>query len=107
MVSIGLPPWRWFGLADRTDLARATPDELAARARAGVVDLLDRGRGDGGSSMLADHRHRTQQQFGIRVVRRAQHVTHAAFLHHGAAIHDNDTVGDMGDHTNIMTYEQI
>ncbi len=98
--------WGGLGFADFADFAGAAGLDRAAGGRvdggwefAGQDDVffVHRGGGDG---------HRREQRLGVGVVGRREHLVGVALLHDGAEIHDDDAVGQVAHHREVVADEQ-
>ncbi len=54
----------------------------------------------------AEARHRAQQRLQIGMLRRLEQILHGAGFHDLAVIHDDDLVGDVGDHAQVVRDQQ-
>jgi len=87
------------------DAARAARGEAAAGAgRRGVAGQANAG---GMPVARADDGHRGEQRLGVGMIRRMQHIRSGTLLDQRAAIHHRDPVGDVGDHADVVTDENM
>src|SRR4051794_17658871 len=73
---------------------------LVQHLAAGRLDLADRHQPLAG--MHVEARDGAEQRLEIGVARIGEDVAHLARFHHLAPVHDDDFLGDVGDHTQIM-----
>src|SRR5690606_36467176 len=102
----GHRPQRWTLAATAVECIGATGVEVTpARRIDRRRDLtLDAGKG---AVALVDAGHFRQERCRIRRVRTLEYVLYGAGRHHSSEIHDDDSIGDMIDHTEVMADEQI
>ena len=93
-------------LADLADLARAAGLERAAARRIGGAGDLAL-EPDPQAVEVVERRDRRQQRLGVGVVRAGEHLVGGADLHHPAEVEDDDPVGQVAHHAEVVADEQV